>query len=90
MRRTQDDMGALNLRAAQQFHTREGHLRVSRKHIEHLERAAEDTVGPADRPAGAGEPVGVKLGAWLDTVHERADKLAEQRRADRDALGMRW
>ncbi|MFH8516840.1 hypothetical protein ACH4CE_17360 [Streptomyces gelaticus] len=34
--------------------------------------------------------MGVKLGAWLDTVHESADKLAEQRRADRDALGMRW
>ncbi|MGW0963633.1 Helicase associated domain protein, partial [Streptomyces gelaticus] len=32
MRRTQDDMWAVNLRAARQFHAREGHLRVPRKH----------------------------------------------------------
>ncbi|MGW9054970.1 Helicase associated domain protein, partial [[Kitasatospora] papulosa] len=37
VKRTQDDMWALNLRAAQQYHAREGHLRVSRKHVEHLE-----------------------------------------------------
>ncbi|MET8748026.1 hypothetical protein [Streptomyces sp. NPDC004728] len=27
---------------------------------------------------------------WLDNVRERAHKLTEQRRADLDALGMRW
>ncbi|MGW3167892.1 Helicase associated domain protein [Streptomyces sp. NPDC001142] len=32
----------------------------------------------------------VKLGTWLDNTRKRADKLTEQRRADLDALGMRW
>ncbi|MFJ2374607.1 helicase associated domain-containing protein [Streptomyces sp. NPDC087769] len=90
MKRTQDDMWALNLRAAQQYHAREGHLRVPRKHTEHLEGAAEDTTGPASRQAGAGEPVTVRLGTWLDNVRKRAGRLIERRRADLDALGMRW
>lgn len=37
VKRTQDTMWTLNLAAARQFHTCEGHLRVSRKHGEHLE-----------------------------------------------------
>ncbi|WSP52272.1 helicase associated domain-containing protein [Streptomyces sp. NBC_01243] len=82
-------MWALNLRAAQQFHAREGHLRVPRKHVEHLEGAAEGIAGPGSQ-AGAGEPVGVKLGTWLDNVRKRAAKLSAERRADLDALGMRW
>ncbi|MEU0631419.1 DEAD/DEAH box helicase family protein [Streptomyces sp. NPDC005989] len=89
-KRAQDDMWALNLRAAQQYHTREGHLRVPRKHVEHLEGAAEGTETLGGRQAGAGEPVVVKLGTWLDNVRKRADKLTEQRRADLDQLGMRW
>ncbi|MEV5381184.1 hypothetical protein AB0L26_35290 [Streptomyces nondiastaticus] len=32
----------------------------------------------------------VKLGMALDNIRKRADKLTEQRRADLDALGMRW
>ncbi|MEV3859292.1 helicase associated domain-containing protein [Streptomyces sp. NPDC050095] len=36
VRRTQDHEWELNLAAAKQFHTREGHLNVPRKHIEHL------------------------------------------------------
>ncbi|WP_234545338.1 helicase associated domain-containing protein [Streptomyces shenzhenensis] len=31
-----------------------------------------------------------KLGAWLDNVRKRAAKLSPQRRADLEALGMRW
>ncbi|MFC9758569.1 helicase associated domain-containing protein [Streptomyces sp. NPDC056921] len=62
VRRTQDDMWAVNLAAARQFHTREGHLRVPRKHVEHLEGAAKETTGPASRQASAGEPVTVRLG----------------------------
>ncbi|MFC9760003.1 Helicase associated domain protein [Streptomyces sp. NPDC056921] len=89
-KRAQDDMWALNLRAAQQYHTREGHLRVPRKHVKHLEGAAEGTETLGGRQAGAGEPVVVKLGTWLDNVRKRADKLTEQRRADLDQLGMRW
>ncbi|MER5616839.1 hypothetical protein [Streptomyces sp. NPDC002215] len=37
VKRTQDTMWALNLTAARQFHAREGHLQVPRKHVEHLE-----------------------------------------------------
>ncbi|MFF1918587.1 hypothetical protein ACFVYE_45195 [Streptomyces sp. NPDC058239] len=33
VKRTQDAKLALNLAAAQQFHAREGHLRVPRKHV---------------------------------------------------------
>ncbi|MFF1584884.1 Helicase associated domain protein [Streptomyces sp. NPDC058283] len=85
VRRTQDDMWAVNLRAARQFHAREGHLKVPRKHVERLEGGA--AVG---RQNGAEEPVTVRLGTWLDNVRKRADRLTEQRRADLDALGMRW
>ncbi|MFE5923583.1 Helicase associated domain protein [Streptomyces sp. NPDC056468] len=75
-RRTQDDRWALNFAAARQFHTREGHLTVPRKHIETL---AED-----------GQEVTVRLGAWLDNTRRRATKLTPQRRTDLDQLGMRW
>ncbi|MFJ8856507.1 Helicase associated domain protein [Streptomyces sp. NPDC102437] len=86
VKRTQDDMWAVNLAAARQFLAREGHLRVPRKHIEQVETEA----GLVCRQAGAGEVVGVKLGTWLDNVRKRAGRLAEQRRADLDQLGMRW
>ncbi|MGW3168277.1 helicase associated domain-containing protein [Streptomyces sp. NPDC001142] len=84
--RGQDAKWAANLAAARQFHAREAHLRVPRKHIEHL---AAETV-PSGRQNGADGVVEVKLGTWLDNVRKRADKLTEQRRADLDALGMRW
>ncbi|MGW2602091.1 helicase associated domain-containing protein [Streptomyces klenkii] len=77
MKRTQEDKWALNLQAARQYHAREGHLRVPRKHTEQL----EDTTG---------QVVEVKLGIWTDNVRKRADKLSEQRRTDLNALGMRW
>ncbi|MER5370868.1 helicase associated domain-containing protein [Streptomyces sp. NPDC002722] len=85
VKRTQDDMWALNLAAARQFHAREGHLRVPRKHTEHLEAGALP-----GRQNGTDEPMVVKLGTWLDNTRKRAAKLPEQRRADLDALGMRW
>ncbi|MFI5774823.1 helicase associated domain-containing protein [Streptomyces sp. NPDC051658] len=86
VKRTQDSKWAANLAAARQFHAREGHLRVPRKHVEHLE--TED--GPTGRQDGADGVVVVKLGTWLDNVRKRVGKLAEQRRADLDELGMRW
>ncbi|MFE7268830.1 helicase associated domain-containing protein [Streptomyces sp. NPDC057592] len=86
VKRTQDAKWAANLEAAQQFHAREGHLRVPRKHVEHLE--AEDAL--SGRQGGADGPVVVKLGTWLDNVRKRAAELPEQRRADLDELGMRW
>ncbi|MEU8581919.1 helicase associated domain-containing protein [Streptomyces abikoensis] len=86
VKRTQEDKWALNLRAAQQYHAREGHLNVPRKHVERLEPEGRPT-GPQ---GGAEEPQAVKLGMVLDNIRKRADKLTEQRRADLDALGMRW
>ncbi|MGY3061489.1 hypothetical protein ACVWZD_005787 [Streptomyces sp. TE3672] len=83
---TQDTKWAANLAAALQFHAREGHLRVPRKHIEQME--TED--GPTGRQGFVDEGVVVKLGTWLDNVRKRAAKLPEQRRTDLDQLGMRW
>ncbi|MEU7134838.1 Helicase associated domain protein [Streptomyces sp. NPDC046261] len=37
VKRTQEDKWALNLRAARQYHAREGHLNVPRKHVEIVE-----------------------------------------------------
>ncbi|WP_331733897.1 helicase associated domain-containing protein [Streptomyces atratus] len=53
VKQTQDAKWALNLRAAQQFHAREGHLRVPRKHAEHL--ASADTL--SGRQNATDEPV---------------------------------
>ncbi|MFF7730780.1 Helicase associated domain protein [Streptomyces sp. NPDC008001] len=82
VKRTQEDRWALNLRAARQFHAREGHLQVPRKHVERLESGG--------RRDSAEELLTVKLGMVLDNIRKRADKLIEQRRADLNALGMRW
>ncbi|MGW2612303.1 Helicase associated domain protein [Streptomyces mirabilis] len=71
-RRTQADRWAGHLAAARQFHAREGHLNVPRKHV-------EDVSG-----------VPVKLGGFLDNTRRRASKLAPERHAELDALGMRW
>ncbi|MCX4419371.1 helicase associated domain-containing protein [Streptomyces mirabilis] len=71
-RRTQADRWAGHLSAARQFHAREGHLKVPRKHV-------EDVSG-----------VPAKLGGFLDNTPRRADNLAPERRAELDALGMRW
>ncbi|MBG7704935.1 helicase associated domain-containing protein, partial [Streptomyces sp. MC1] len=73
---TADDKWALNLRAARQYHDREGHLRPARKHIERVD---------VD-----GRPVDIRLGTWLDNTRRRADKLTPERRAELDRLGMRW
>ncbi|MFF8911542.1 DEAD/DEAH box helicase [Streptomyces olivaceoviridis] len=73
---TADGKWALNLRAARQFHDREGHLRPARKHVERLD---------VD-----GEAVDIKLGMFLDNTRRRADKLTPERRAELDQLCMRW
>ncbi|MFF9819438.1 helicase associated domain-containing protein [Streptomyces sp. NPDC014006] len=69
---SQDERWAANLAAARQFHAREGHLRVPRKHVE--------TVDGVEH----------KLGAFVDNARRRASRLAPERRAELDALGMRW
>ncbi|WP_405707979.1 MULTISPECIES: helicase associated domain-containing protein [unclassified Streptomyces] len=86
VKQTQDTKWAANLAAARQFHAREGHLRVPRKHIEHLETEN----GPTGRQGGVDGSVVVRLGTWLDNARKRAAKLPEQRRADLDELSMRW
>ncbi|MFF3257438.1 Helicase associated domain protein [Actinacidiphila glaucinigra] len=75
--RTQADKWAVNLRAARQFHAREGSLQAPRKHVEQL-----------TEPDGT--VTEVKLGQFVDNTRRRADKLTEERRAELDALGMRW
>ncbi|MFC4517795.1 helicase associated domain-containing protein, partial [Streptomyces ehimensis] len=86
VKRTQEDKWALNLRAARQYHAREGHLNVPRKHTEYLEPEG----GPTGPQGGAEEPVAIKLGMVLDNIRKRADKLTPQRHTDLNALGMRW
>ncbi|MGW2822648.1 helicase associated domain-containing protein [Streptomyces sp. NPDC001443] len=78
--RSQDARWAANLTAARQFHAREGHLLVPRKHLETIMGDAGD---------GGREEV-VKLGAWVDNTRRGAGELSQQRRADLDALNMRW
>jgi Predicted helicase len=76
-RRTQTDRWATHLAAARQFHAREGHLHVGRKHVEEI--AGE-----------GGEVASLRLGGWLDNTRRRAAKLTPERRAELDELGMRW
>jgi superfamily II DNA or RNA helicase len=80
-RRSQSDRWATNLTAARQYHTREGHLRPARAHIETI---------TVETDASGGQEVAVKLGAFLDNARRRASRLSPERRADLDALGMRW
>ncbi|MFC4036327.1 Helicase associated domain protein [Streptomyces polygonati] len=75
--RTQADKWALNIRAAKAFHDLEGHLQPSRKAVVHL-----------TEPDGS--QTTVKLGLFVDNCRRRADKLSAGRRAELDALGMRW
>ncbi|MFF1480686.1 Helicase associated domain protein [Streptomyces sp. NPDC058301] len=95
--RTQDDKWNLNLTAARRYHTREGHLNVPRKHVEHVPRPKRPDTGD-DSSHGTAEgthtdgeaTVEVKLGTFLDNTRRRASKLSAQRRAQLDALNMRW
>lgn len=76
--RTQADKWALNVRAAEEFHAREGSLQaVPRKAVVRL-----------TEPDGS--QTAVKLGLFVDNCRRRADKLSPERRAELDALGMRW
>jgi hypothetical protein len=87
VRRTQNDKWILNMAAARRFHEREGHLNVPRKHTElvPLDEAGRGAVG-----GESGDGVPVALGMFLANTRRRANKLAAQRRAELDQLGMRW
>jgi hypothetical protein len=79
--RSQTDRWETNLTAARQFHAREGHLQVPRKHVETI----------SDHGAGGeGGQTVVKLRAWLDNTRRRAAKLRPERRTALNELGMRW
>ncbi|MFI1533443.1 DEAD/DEAH box helicase [Streptomyces anandii] len=80
-RRSRDERWAAHLIAARQYHAREGHLHVPRKHVEAIRLGGD---GEDDR-----ETV-VKLGAWIDNIRRRAARLSPERRARLDELGMRW
>ncbi|WP_331724037.1 Helicase associated domain protein [Streptomyces sp. NBC_00005] len=71
-RRSQSAAWEQNIAAARQFHAREGHLSVPRKHVEEVDGDV------------------IRLGSWVDNARRRAAKLSAERRADLDALGMRW
>ncbi|MFJ6701144.1 Helicase associated domain protein [Streptomyces sp. NPDC091272] len=85
VKRTQNDKWATNLTAAKQFYAREGHLVVPRKHVEDL--VAD---GLAGTQSGADGVVEVRLGSWLDNVRKRESELSQERRAQLEALGVRW
>ena len=78
--RSQANRWESNLDTARQFHAREGHLQVPRKHVE----TVSDGVG------GEGGQAVVKPGAWLDNTRRRAAKLSPERRGALDELAMRW
>lgn len=65
-----------NLAAARQYHTREGHLTVPRKHIEALDGG------------GHGVAREIKLGVLISNVRSRRDKLTPERAAALNELGI--
>ncbi|MFE0686432.1 Helicase associated domain protein [Streptomyces sp. NPDC058961] len=75
--RTQADKWALNYQAARQFHEREGHLQVPRKHIETVH-------------SEGGEELQQRLGAWINNQRSRAATLTPERMEQLSAIGMRW
>ncbi|MFF7415437.1 DEAD/DEAH box helicase [Streptomyces lydicus] len=77
-RRTQADKWAMNYQAAKQFYQREGHLRVSRKHIERI------VVGEDQ------EERELRLGAWIGNQRSRAATLSPERIEQLSNIGMRW
>ncbi|CAL9278564.1 helicase associated domain-containing protein [Streptomyces sp. SudanB91_2054] len=76
-RRTQADKCAMNYAAAKQFHEREGHLQVPRKHTER-------TMGEDQ------EEQELRLGAWIGNQRSRAATLTPERLELLTAIGMRW
>ncbi|WP_232839060.1 helicase associated domain-containing protein [Streptomyces triticisoli] len=59
--RSQDDQWTANLTAAKQFHAREGHLMVPRKHVEIVD-GTEHRPGHGSTTPGEGQPSSVSGG----------------------------
>ncbi|MEU6393641.1 helicase associated domain-containing protein [Streptomyces sp. NPDC046939] len=81
-----------NLTDRQAAHAaREGHLNVPRKHVEELPLEARTCRHRTRDHTGGHRPRrSVDLRMWTANVRRRANKLADQRRAALDQLGMRW
>ncbi|WP_432104463.1 Helicase associated domain protein [Streptomyces sp. bgisy091] len=73
---------AIHLAAARQFFEREGHLKVSRKHIE--------TISLPDTGDAQAQERALKLGAWVANQRSRAATLTPERVEQLSAVGMRW
>ncbi|RXX45236.1 helicase [Streptomyces alfalfae] len=76
-RTSQANKWAMNLAAARQFYEREGHLNVSRQHVETV-------------VSDKGSALPFRLGAWVSNQRSRAATLSEDRREQLSAIGMRW
>ncbi|MEU5959398.1 Helicase associated domain protein [Streptomyces sp. NPDC047525] len=76
-RTSQAHKWALHLTAARQFHEREGHLQVPRKHVEWI--VGEDQ-----------EERELKLGSWISNQRSRATTLTPERMEQLAAIGMSW
>ncbi|WP_307036568.1 helicase associated domain-containing protein [Streptomyces canus] len=57
------------------------HERISLQTVDGSHHKISDRAESRDRP---------QVGAFLDNTRRRAGKLSAERRADLDALGMRW
>jgi hypothetical protein len=88
-RRTQADKWALNYKAARQYYEREGHLRVSRKHVERI-AVASGRDSRDGESCGDQEEREIKLGAWVGNQRSRAATLSPERIEQLSAIGMRW
>lgn len=88
-RRTQAEKWALNYAAAKQYHQREGHLKVPRKHVERI--AVDSGGGGRDGESGREqEEREIKLGAWVSNQRSRAATLTPERIEQLSRIGMRW
>lgn len=85
-RTSQAQKWAMHYQAARQYHQREGHLTVPRKHIEAVVLGGDSTgeVGQEQRE------VSLRLGAWISNQRSRAATLTPERAALLSAIGMRW
>ncbi|MEU6950274.1 Helicase associated domain protein [Streptomyces sp. NPDC046316] len=85
-RTSQAQKWALHLTAAQQYYQREGHLRVSRKHIETITISGDGGEGGGQEQ----REVRLKLGAWINNQRTRAATLSPERVEQLSNIGMRW
>ncbi|MGA4980421.1 helicase associated domain-containing protein [Streptomyces cinereoruber] len=75
---------AMHYAAARQFHQREGHLTVPRKHVETVVLGDDEGEGRERRE------VALKLGAWIGNQRTRAASLSPERIEQLSKIGMRW